>query len=184
MSLILPEHRVTGADPLYPCPLPVPDVIRRDLVVLYPEYWSTDQMIRVGQLVVHKAIEGRIQKGFAQLCAARFPIANMVPIVAYDWNDEHSMAANNTSAFNHRNIAGTNRLSLHGYGLAFDLNPLWNPCRLDGVWKPEGARFDPRQPGALEVWVVQLWEDMGFDWGGRWTNPLDMHHFQMALSAL
>lgn len=38
------------------------------------------------------------------------------------------MSDNNTSAFNYRTIAGTDRLSKHGQGLAVDINPRYNPC--------------------------------------------------------
>lgn len=37
-------------------------------------------------------------------------------------NDNKSMSANNTSAFNYRVISGTKKLSNHSYGLAIDIN--------------------------------------------------------------
>ncbi len=174
------ERMALGLDPAYPCSFPVSPEVAWELVMISPEYWS-GQTTKVGRMVVHRAIASQMLKGFARLYEARFPIAMMVPIVAFHWDDLLSMRANNTSAFNSRLIAGANppRPSLHAYGLAFDLNPLWNPCRSNGIWLPDGARFDSRQPGALTVWVVQMWEDMGFTWGGRWNNPIDIHHFQM-----
>ena len=45
----------------------------------------------------------------------------------YGANDEKSMAANNTSAFNYRVISGTTKLSNHSYGMAIDINPRINP---------------------------------------------------------
>ena len=42
-------------------------------------------------------------------------------------NDERSMRADDTSAFNCRLIPGTGIWSQHAYGLAVDINPLQNP---------------------------------------------------------
>src|SRR5215470_19718540 len=64
---------------------------------------------------------------FTKLRKMRFPIAKARLINHYDGDDDASIADNNTSAFNSRNVAGTNTLSLHAYGLAIDLNPLQNP---------------------------------------------------------
>lgn len=185
MSYLFSERVAIGADSCFPCLLPIPDEISQSLTVLSLQYWSIDQGIRVGQLVVHRAIVERIRKGFNRLCAAHFPIATMVPIVAYGWDDVQSMAANNTSAFNFRCIAGTDRLSLHAYGLAVDINPLWNPCCGDGIWTPD-APYVPEAPGTIarDSWVVRLFEDLGFKWGGDWSEPFDPQHFQMSLASI
>lgn len=57
----------------------------------------------------------------------KYPIERMQLIDAYHADDLKSMAANNTSAFNYRPVAGTNKLSNHSYGLAIDINPRINP---------------------------------------------------------
>ena len=44
----------------------------------------------------------------------------------YGADDHRSMAADNTSGFNCRFVAGTQRWSMHAYGLAVDLNPVEN----------------------------------------------------------
>ena len=54
------------------------------------------------------------------------------------------MADNNSSAFNYRFIAGTERFSKHAFGRALDVNPLQNPfVRSDSSVVPEGPRHDP-----------------------------------------
>ena len=54
---------------------------------------------------------------------------------AYDGDDDASMEANNTSAFNDRNVVGTQSLSMHAYGAAIDINPVQNPAydRVNGM---------------------------------------------------
>ncbi len=54
------------------------------------------------------------------------------------------MAADNTSAFNCRFVAGTTRWSMHAYGKAIDLNPVENPYVLG---RPRLARR-PGEPYA------------------------------------
>jgi poly-gamma-glutamate synthesis protein (capsule biosynthesis protein) len=109
----------------------------------------------------------------------------MVPIVAYGWDDVRSMLGNNSSGFNYRFIAGTDRPSQHAYGLAFDLNPLWNPCCSDGFWAPD-APYVPEAPGTIarRSWVVRVFEDLDFKWGGDWSEPFDPQHFQMRLDQI
>ena len=105
-----------------------------------------------------------------------------MPVDAYGADDQTSMRANNTSAFNCRFVAGTTTLSQHGLGLAIDLNPLHNPYVKGGtVDPPEGApwadrsRTDPGmiKPGA----VVDAFASRGWRWGGYWSGGKDYQHF-------
>ena len=64
---------------------------------------------------------------FKRLYRLRYPIRRMELIDRYGADDHRSMAADNTSAFNCRFVAGTQRWSMHAYGLAIDLNPVENP---------------------------------------------------------
>ena len=50
------------------------------------------------------------------------------------------MEANNTSAFNYREITGGGRLSNHAYGRAIDINILLNPYIRNGIVLPHGAK--------------------------------------------
>lgn len=75
-------------------------------------------------------------------------------------------------SFNWRRIAGTDRLSVHSFGAAVDLN-----AALGGYWlwtgAAEGAVGDYRSeiPPAL----VREMERRGFIWGGKWHHYDGMH---------
>ena len=76
-----------------------------------------------GELVVSKDVVADVLHVFERLFDARFPIERMERVDVFGGDDDASMAANNTSAFNHRTIAGTTRLSHHAKGIAIDINP-------------------------------------------------------------
>jgi hypothetical protein len=59
---------------------------------------------------------------------------------------------------------GSSKLSMHGFGGALDLNASTNQL---------GTKGD-MDPGVIEVF-----EDGGWEWGGRWKRP-DPMHFQFA----
>ncbi|MDU8927260.1 M15 family metallopeptidase [Alisedimentitalea sp. MJ-SS2] len=75
-------------------------------------------------------------------------------------------------SFNWRKISGTDRLSVHSYGAAVDLN-----TKLGGYWKWQGApvgkvgTYDNKIPQA----VVEAFERYGFIWGGKWHHYDGMH---------
>jgi hypothetical protein len=93
------------------------------------------------------------------------------------------MAANNTSAFNFRNVAGTEVLSKHAFGLAIDINPRLNPMIIDGTYyPPAGEAWADRsqaKPGMIlrPGPVVDLFDAHHWDWGGDWSPTKDYHHF-------
>jgi hypothetical protein len=117
------------------------------------------------------------------LFEAGFPIERMEPVDVYDGDDDLSMAANNTSAFNCRKVTGGSKWSEHSYGIAIDVNPLVNPyVRGATVLPPEGAQFADRAqdaPGMIhdEDVVVTTFADHGWIWGGTWSSPKDFQHF-------
>lgn len=181
------EATAFGDNPAFPCPLPIPTEIRKELVLVSFEIFSGGQSLSIGQMGLHRAIVHKVKRGIDYLTKRRFPIASMVPIVRYGWSDLLSMAANNTSGFNYRYKTGsTTDLSLHAYGLAFDINPWWNPCRSQGIWLPEGACHDEAVPGTItkNSWVAQVWRDLGFTCGVDWEDPFDPQHIQMPLEAI
>jgi hypothetical protein len=109
----------------------------------------------------------------------------MVPIEQYGGDDNASMAANNTSAFNCRDATGKPGVfSNHSWGRAIDINPLTNPyVKGDRVLPPEGRRYLDRTKefkgsilkGGL---VVREFEKNGWAWGGRWPDRQDYQHFE------
>lgn len=183
MSLYhLSRATALGYDALFPCPLPIPADIIQSLELVTISYYGFDGQMNDGQLVIHHELVGDIRHVFHQLWKAHFPIASMLPIAVFDWNDEWSMAANNTSGFCYRYIAGSNppRLSSHSLGRAIDINPWHNPCCSHGVWSPTGARYDTAQTGTLseDSLPVRLFLERGWIWGGHWREPFDPQHFQ------
>lgn len=157
-----------------------PQNVIDDLVLLNVEYYSFDERLHRGQLVVHKDVEEDVARIFDLIRKERFPVAKVVPIVAYDWSDDASMLDNNTSAFNYRFIAGTKRLSQHSFGRAVDINPFNNPVVYpSGKVSPDGAKYDPNAPGAFteDSPIVKEFKRLGWRWGKYFTKYDDNHHF-------
>jgi len=81
-----------------------------------------------------------------------------------------------TFGWNWRNIAGTNRRSLHSYGIAIDLLPrdlrgrhtYWQ-------WSINAIDFDNLY--APPQTVIEAFRAYGFLWGGNW-NLIDTMHFE------
>jgi hypothetical protein len=158
----------------------VPVEIRDALVLLDLEYWGFDDAWHVGQLVVHRELSEEVQAIFGEIALARFPIAKMVPVVAYDWSDDLSMIDNNCSAFNYRLAVGKLCLSQHAYGRAIDINPVQNPYVKNELILPPGATYQPDLRGTVtaEGAVVAAFDRYGWTWGGRWQSPRDWQHFE------
>ena len=160
------------------CPVPL-----SDLRLVKLTHWGFDGQAHPGELVVHRDVADRILGVFASLFEARFPIQQVRLIDEFGGDDDRSMAANNTSAFNCRRVAGTSRWSQHATGRAIDINPVQNPyVRSSGdVRPPEGRpyiRRDPNVPGLITANgpVVAAFARIGWPWGGRWRSP-DYQHF-------
>jgi hypothetical protein len=147
-----------------------------------------------GEIVVMDAVAPHVLRIFDSLRKMQFPIFKARPIDEFEGNDDASTRANNTSAFNDRNVSGGSARSLHAYGLAIDLNPVQNPFL---VRSGAGVRIDPpagadylnrmserpgrRQRRGMAETVVRLFADEGFlIWGGYWDNPIDYQHFQVS----
>ena len=109
-------------------------------------YFGFDGRTHTGTLVVNARVTGAVVSVFRRLYAERFPIRRMEPIDAFHGNDEASMAADNTSAFNCRYAvaSGPRRWSVHAYGEAIDVNPVENPYLLAGGRAPVGGQEPPR----------------------------------------
>jgi hypothetical protein len=148
-------------------------------------FWGFDHAVHVGTLVVNADAVSPIVAAFRAIYAARFPIRQMRPISAYGGDDNRSMAADNTSAFNCRYAVsnGPKSWSAHAYGEAVDLDPLENPYRLDGrILPPAGAPYMNRsdvRPGMVVPGSapVRAFDAVGWGWGGRWGSTPDYQHF-------
>lgn len=157
----------------------IPEEIRNSLALVTVPFFCFEREVREGQLVVHTDLTEEVQEIFEKLSKMRFPIAQITPVAAYEWDDNASMAANNTSAFNYRVIFGTDRLSNHSYGRAIDINPVQNPyTQRDGAVVPPGAFYDTNQPGTITAEIALLFKSYGWQWGGDWQERKDWQHFE------
>jgi hypothetical protein len=161
-----------------------------DLRLVKVLYIGYDDAVHEGELVVHKVIAEKVIKIFKTLYEAQFPIERMTLIDAYDADDDLSMQANNTSAFNFRRVSGTDRLSNHAYGLAIDINPLVNPyVTASGVSPKEGEAYTDRTldvKGIIREGDVcyNAFIENGFTWGGAWVNSKDYQHFEIKVDGI
>ncbi len=156
------------------------------LRLLSMSYVGLDGETHRGRMVVHRDVARDVVAIFEDLYDARFPIQQMRLIDAFGGDDLASMAANNTSGYNCRTVAGQTSWSDHAYGRAVDLNPVQNPYLApDGVQPPAGRRFVDvdRSPGATarpgvvvrgDV-VTRAFARRGWTWGGDWSTP-DYQH--------
>ena len=170
---------------------PAPDEILAAIDVSSVRYLGYDGKIHEGQIAMHKSLLPEIDTFFTAALTLGFPIEKVIPIAvpAYHWDDEASCNDNNSSGYNYRVIHGTNRLSKHARGLAFDINPRQNIyIRFDDLGKevfraPADGVYDPAVPGTLtsDHPLVTLMEGLGWEWGGRWrysSGRVDYQHFE------
>lgn len=138
---------------------------------------------RVGELVVHADAAQVVVAALEHMWDERFPINSMRLVDDFGGSDDASMAANNTSAFNCRMVAGTSRWSTHAYGRAIDVNPVQNPYVHSGGFTPAGggayldrSRVRPGMavPGSP---AVNAFTFLGWGWGGNWRSSRDYQHF-------
>ena len=175
--------RMQGVSYTEGCP-----VGREDLSYVNVLYWGTDNEPHKGELVVNKAIAGDVSYIFFKLYQASYPIESVKLIDEYGGNDEVSMANNNTSCFNGRRATGSDSWSMHAYGLAIDINPLYNPyVGQDGTILPVAAEkyADRSENFVMKIdetdYAYSLFISRGFGWGGNWENLKDYQHFEKNL---
>ncbi len=155
-----------------------------DLRLLTLTYRAFDGAVHLGELVVHEDHALGVVGVFKTLFEAGFPIQRMQLVDEYQGDDDASMEANNTSAFNCRLATGSDDTwSQHSYGWAIDINPVQNPYVNGGtVLPPAGAayldRSNPRQGMVIDGdEVVDAFASIGWEWGGDWVSLKDYQHF-------
>ena len=164
---------------------------REELYYLRVLHTGFDEKTYIGELVVNQKIADDVLEIMKELYENHYPIEKMHLIDEYGADDEASMSDNNTSAFNYRTIAGTNRLSKHGQGLAVDINPRYNPCvrTKNGITTVEpqngSAYVDRNADFSYKITegdlCLQLFLEHGFTWGGSWNSVKDYQHFEKAV---
>ena len=159
------------------CPVALADL--RHVRVAYMRLDGTEQ---IGELVVRADVARYLEGVFQALWEEDFRFGSMQLVDDFGGDDAASMAANNTSAFNCRAVAGTSTWSQHSYGTAIDINPVQNPY-VGGttVEPPSGAAYLDRQdvrPGMLVTGGagVNVFRFVGWGWGGDWRSAKDYQH--------
>ena len=77
--------------------------------------------------------------------------------------------------YNCRAIAGTERMSMHGYAAAIDLN-----VKFSDYWRFGGATRETDKvtwKNRMPMEIVAIFEKHGFIWGGKWYH-FDTMHFE------
>ncbi|MCD7920078.1 MAG: M15 family metallopeptidase [Clostridiales bacterium] len=160
-------------------------VSRDELRYLRVLHVGFDGEVHIGEMVCNRSISGDLLEIFRGLYDAAYPIEKMLLIDEYGGDDEASMADNNTSCFNYRVVSGSDHLSAHAYGLAVDVNPLYNPYVTSAGYFPanSGDYVDRSADTPYKIdesdLCYQLFTDHGFIWGGNWNSVKDYQHFVM-----
>lgn len=164
-----PEVRVihakmtTGHDPV---------TGKRLLEVLPVVYHGYDGKVHLGQVVVHSFAVTKFAKMFLTMWRLNFPIYSAIPQSQFGYDDQASMAANNTMVY--RPEPG----SEHWLGFTGDYNPKQNPFDRTKYQNPQpieppGAVYDPTAKGTIleDSQLRREFTKAGFEWGGGWGNP-------------
>ena len=166
------------------------DIKLNQLRYLKVLYYGFDGKTHMGELIVNVKVADEVLDIFKELYISKFPIEKIRLIDEYGASDDKSMEANNTSAFCYREITGGGQVSLHGLGLAIDINPIQNPYvkseesgKITILPKLGQKYFDREKSAKLQGVIVKddacykAFTSRGWKWGGDWKNPKDYQHF-------
>lgn len=149
-------------------------------------YWGYDGKVHTGDLIIRSTEASSVAGAMKALYDGRFQIQRIHPVQRYGSDDDESMAANNTSAFNCRRVTGGSSWSEHSYGTAIDINPVQNPyvTRSGTVLPPAGKPYADRSVKVTGTInrngvVRSAFAAIGWEWGGDWTNPKDYQHLSL-----
>ncbi len=163
----------------------------KDLRYVTVRYYNYKGKEKTGEMIVNKAIAEDVVNVFYELYKIKYPIRRIELVDKYGADDNQSMRADNTSCFNYREIAGSNgSLSMHGLGLAIDINPRINPCvgGAHGIVPDNGRVYAERNVnkcrGRYRTNMIhkndkayKIFKKYGFSWGGNWKSMKDYQHF-------
>lgn len=172
---------------------PAPQEVVSQLVSLEVSYRDFQNRPHKDIIEVNRALKDDVISFFKYAYYLNFPIqeVGISSDPRFKWDDDKLMAANITSGFNYRTIAGSNTPSQHGLGRAMDVNPRQNPYIVlddqgNPVVAPKGASWLMGTPGTLhrDHPLIQLMLSRGWVWGGNWTLQdldgavIDYQHLQ------
>ncbi len=162
-----------------------PDEIIQKLKVVPVTYYSFDNKLHQGQIVIHEDLVEDILGAFELMLQEHFPVQSVIPVSdpKFYWRDATTMAVNNTSGFNYRFIMHRTTFSNHAHGRAVDINPATNPCMRGDDASPAGSIYDPDAPGTITAdgSLVEYFVSRGWVWGAADPDDpeiVDYQHFQ------
>lgn len=89
--------------------------------------------------------------------------------------DLKKFVLNPSGTYKYRKISNTNRLSVHSFGIAIDINTKYSHYWQWEDKKNRSAKLEYKNQIPLEI--VEIFEKYGFIWGGRWGH-FDTMHFE------
>ncbi len=174
-------------------------VPRSDLRYVHVLHRDIDGNTHEGEMIVNKHIADDVLEILHELYKNDYPIEKMVLVDEYGAVDELSMEDNNSSSFNFRLISHTTRVSKHGFGLAVDINTLYNPYHKI-VTNEDGSTVEVIEPATgapyldrtkdFDYKIVKgdlccnLFIEHGFEWGGEWPDRKDYQHFEIPVDKI
>jgi len=152
----------------------------RHVVIKYNDFEGN---VKDGELVCNELIAQDLLEIFKELYESGYMLEEVSLIDKYDADDDMSMEANNTSCFNYRLVDRSDKLSYHAYGLAIDVNPLYNPYVEYGKGEngsdyicPTQSVFYAYRDNDFRYKIdendlcYRLFKEHGFKWGGDWNS--------------
>ncbi len=144
-----------------------------------------------GELVCNSAIAQDLMEIFYQLYQNEYRLGSVLLIDEFDGNPDAAREANNSYCFYYDAAQETTTASKHSYGLAVDINPLYNPhityeeSGATGISPPSASSYaDRNQDFAYKIdendLCYKLFTQYGFTWGGNRNNEKNYSHFQKA----
>jgi len=161
------------------CPVPLDS-----LALVKVRHLGLDGQVHDGELVVARELAPEVVEIFRELFEAGFPLAKVRRVEAYGGSDDASMADDNTSGFNCREVEGhPGHWSQHAFGRAIDVNPVENPYLAGGEPKPPRSRAHLDRRPAQGVILRggpchRAFVRQGWQWGGSWRSVKDYQHFE------
>jgi len=168
------------------CPVDIKNL--RYIRVKHRNFYHSERM---GEMIVHKDVARDLVEIFRELYTIKYPIRQMRLVSDFSGNDWKSIEADNTSAFNCRNVStGQKKWSKHAYGKAIDINPIENPFvnRKGYIAHVQSYLYKKRTHKKNSAFTnkamlikkdkaIQIFEKHGWQWGGNFSPYKDYQHF-------
>jgi hypothetical protein len=174
--------------------MPTPPEIASRLVLITFNHWNMQGELQDGEIILYDEVAPEFIKVIEKAYEIRFPFHRFALMCKFRWDDHEACRQNISAGHNMRLFAleGASKISKHGTGTAWDINPLQNPCWdiypdnrtiIHSIYPDNATGYNPMLPGTLYLGhpLVQMALEMNYAWGGLWKDPLDLMHFQKAL---